>query len=145
MILPLPIRAHCVFGALGRQGEEDPEAFETGSLPVSRDLLPVFLSGNIYPQVARKPPRTSPVSSARAQSLRSIAAWITHRPSLLSLGRTKSFCWLSLLPVWCVCLLLSQSQPVVGQTASSRGPHGCHQVHKTSPVLTASPLLCPPP
>lgn len=81
MIQPLSIRAHCVFGALGRKGGEDPEAFETGSLPVSPDLLLVFLSGKISPQVAGKPPRTSPVSSASLQSLRSIAAWITQNPS----------------------------------------------------------------
>lgn len=103
-------------------------------------------SVTISPQVARKPPRTAPVSPVSSQSLRPIAAWTTHHPSLLSLGHTKSFCWLSLLPGWCVCLLLSQSQPVVGQTLPPPGgPHGRHQADKTSLVLTARALLCPQP
>lgn len=126
----------CVWG-LGEEGR--------GSLPVSPDLLPVILSGTISPQVARKPPRTAPVSPASSQSLRPITAWITHRPSLLSLGHTKSLCWLSLLPGWCVCLLLSQSQPVVGQTLTPPGAPMDATRQIKPPLLTASLLLCPQP
>lgn len=142
MILSLPIRAHCVFGALGRQGEEDPEAFETGSLPVSPDLLPVFLSGKFthkWPGSLPEP-LLCPQPGHRASGPLQLGSHTVLHFSA-SLGHTKSFCWLSLLPVWCVCLLLSQSQPVVGQTLlPPGGPMGATRCIK--PPLFLLPAPC---